>query len=144
MLIYNQDGSSAEMCGNATRCLAKLIYKMHFIDNIQITINSHTASCKIINKDTISVNMGQVKFNALWMPDQNVLFNLLQHYAIELQDIACVDIGNPHLIIFKELNKKDKLVIAHIIQDSNIYVKNSYVAFCLLSYDKEKSFLKLN
>ncbi|MFK8040345.1 MAG: diaminopimelate epimerase [Rickettsiaceae bacterium] len=129
MLIYNQDGSVAKICGNAMRCLTKLLHRLHEIQDIKITVNGNVSDCHVISEDKISVNIGRVSFHAPWMPDNHSLFHLLQNYDIAPQDIVCADIGNPHLIIFKELNDRDKTVVAHIIQDSNLFIDGININF---------------
>ena len=40
MRIYNADGSEAEMCGNAIRCVAKYVYDHKLTDKIEISIET--------------------------------------------------------------------------------------------------------
>jgi len=56
-LIYNQDVSQATMCGNATKCFAKLIFP-HTKDSI-ISVKAHdkSLSCKLVNETEIPVKM---------------------------------------------------------------------------------------
>lgn len=64
MDMYNSDGSQAEMCGNATRCVGKYVYDRGLTDKTQITLET-LAGIKILDlnvKDgevqTVRVNMG--------------------------------------------------------------------------------------
>ncbi len=40
MDMYNSDGSQAEMCGNATRCVGKYVYDRGLTDKTQITLET--------------------------------------------------------------------------------------------------------
>ncbi|MBQ7864966.1 MAG: diaminopimelate epimerase, partial [Clostridia bacterium] len=38
MRIFNSDGSESEMCGNATRCIAKYVYERGLTDKTEISL----------------------------------------------------------------------------------------------------------
>jgi diaminopimelate epimerase len=63
MIIYNQNGSIAKLCGNAARAIAKLIY----LDSGQkeIILNAHGRElfCRVLSDNQISVNVGEISFN---------------------------------------------------------------------------------
>ena len=40
ILIYNADGSRAEMCGNGIRCVAKYVYDRKLTDKTQISVDT--------------------------------------------------------------------------------------------------------
>ena len=69
MRIFNTDGSEAQMCGNAIRCVAKYLYESNHIDkptmqietmsgikNISLQIKEHVVQ-------SISVDMGYASFS---------------------------------------------------------------------------------
>lgn len=113
MSIYNRDGSSAEACGNGTRCLAKLIGQ----ENVQIKVLNRILQAKILSDGNVSVNMGEVSFNKTWMPNEEILWTLASHYKLEPKEIICVDIGNPHLIIFNsDLAGQDRSLLGSMLE----------------------------
>ncbi|MCI0502395.1 MAG: diaminopimelate epimerase, partial [Fusobacteria bacterium] len=64
MRMFNNDGSEAEMCGNASRCVAKYVYDFGLTDKEEITLET-LAGVKILKMqiidgkvDTVTVNMG--------------------------------------------------------------------------------------
>src|SRR5512133_2115158 len=62
MHIYNPDGSVAEMCGNAVRCLAR-----HLAGTIRIDTDAGTKECTVHRGahgavDAVSVEMGPARF----------------------------------------------------------------------------------
>ena len=61
LLFWNADGSEAEMCGNAIRCIAKIIIE----EKKKKEIHFETVNKKVIcweNNTNISVNMGKPNF----------------------------------------------------------------------------------
>ena len=103
MRIMNPDGSEAEMCGNATRCVAKFLYDRGLA---QKTINLETlAGVKIIEAagQGYSVNMGKPALDASEIPvigyEGRVISQPLKVADREF-DITCVSMGNPHCVIF--------------------------------------------
>jgi len=90
MEIYNCDGSKSGSCGNATRCVASII----FLDNpnkiIKIRTSSGIVECKK-NDQLISVNMGKPFYS-----NKNFIFDNYNFF--------CIDIGNPHAVCFLKDN----------------------------------------
>ena len=64
MLMYNADGSQSEMCGNASRCVAKYVYDRGMTDKTIVTLET-LAGIKTLHLtvqdgkvDTVRVDMG--------------------------------------------------------------------------------------
>jgi diaminopimelate epimerase len=111
MIMYNADGSRAEMCGNGVRCVAKYVYD-HGISRkpvLQIETDRGILEIKLLlNQGRVSaatVNMGipEVKPEMIpvLIPGPSVL-----EYPVEVKNrafrITCVNLGNPHCVIFLE------------------------------------------
>jgi diaminopimelate epimerase len=135
MMIYNQDGSSARMCGNASRCLAKLIYYSSGDKNITIKISDRILECEVFDTNFISVNMGYVSFNETWMPAPENIYPIAEIYMIDLKEIICVDVGNPHLVIFGNLSAQDKQGLGKNLQDNNLFDGGVNVNFATIKND---------
>ena len=64
MRIFNADGSEAEMCGNAIRCVAKYLYECGLRKNLQMEIATlagiRTLNLQVVNGivEQVTVNMG--------------------------------------------------------------------------------------
>lgn len=117
MVIYNQDGSSAKLCGNASRCLAKLIYMNTSEQEIKLKVGSKELLCKVLSENEISVNVGVVEFNKGWMPAVETMWPIAELYMINLKEIICADVGNPHLVIFSNVSDQDKEIVGEKLQD---------------------------
>ncbi|NRB11125.1 MAG: diaminopimelate epimerase [Rickettsiaceae bacterium] len=134
--IYNQDGSPAEACGNAMRCIARLIYDNSQQKEIVIAVAKRNIHCNYITKDEISVDMGVVSFDKAWMPNNDELWNLANNYGLEPKEVICVDVGNPHLVIFTELSDKDKKIIGKDFEKHELFKDGVNVNFPSLINDK--------
>jgi len=116
MSIYNPDGMRAKACGNASRCLTRMMFDEHKLKNIDITIDDKKITGQYTGPKNITVNMGVASFEASWMPQQEDLWQLAQKFRIEPKEVVCVDVGNPHLVIFTKLSDKDKKIIGKSLQ----------------------------
>ena len=97
MRIFNADGSEAQMCGNAIRCVGKYLYESGRCRRTQICIQTpaglrtlmlHTTEGKV---DSAEVNMGkaEVQFDELMINYRPVAF-------------VSVNMGNPHIVLFPQ------------------------------------------
>lgn len=109
MRMFNNDGSEAEMCGNASRCVAKYVYDFGLTDKEEITLET-LAGVKILKMqiidgkvDTVTVNMGAPIIKAADIPvissKDQVIDEPLVIEGIEYR-ITCVSMGNPHCISY--------------------------------------------
>lgn len=112
MRIINSDGSEAEQCGNAIRCVAKYVYDRHMIDTTEITIETLGAGAQKVELHiengqvlTVRVDMGEPILKGTKVPttlDQDTIVN----HPIEVDGVmfhfTAVSMGNPHCVIFVE------------------------------------------
>ncbi|MDF2646904.1 MAG: diaminopimelate epimerase [Paenibacillus sp.] len=110
MRIMNSDGSEAEQCGNAIRCVSKYVYDHKLIDKTEITVETLGAGVQKVQLNvqdgkvrTVRVDMGQPILNGLQVPttvDEAKVIN----YPIEVEGkefrFTAVSMGNPHCVIY--------------------------------------------
>lgn len=82
MTIYNQDGSSAGACGNATRCVAKLL------EARAIRVGGRRLNTTLHEDGEVSVDMGLYT-----NPEPMEALKYSGYY---------IDVGNPHFVLFGE------------------------------------------
>ncbi|MBT5187193.1 MAG: diaminopimelate epimerase [Kordiimonadaceae bacterium] len=100
--IYNPDGEEAEACGNATRCVAKLLFEEAGLDEMGLEINFQILNCSK-EGDNISVEMGHISFEWDKIPLAENADTLNVNVACELgENAVAVNVGNPHLVYFVE------------------------------------------
>ncbi len=111
MRMFNPDGSEAEMCGNAIRCVAKYAYEHGLSDKNPMQIETGNGILTIeltIENDKVSaarVNMGQPILEADRIPvtvDETPVINRQIEIAGIPMEMTCVSMGNPHAIFFVE------------------------------------------
>jgi diaminopimelate epimerase len=97
MRIFNADGSEAEMCGNAIRCVGKYLYESGICVSTGISVST-LAGIRKLNLlltdgvvSRITVNMGTPKMAAdsLSLKERDTL------------GFISVNIGNPHAVFFR-------------------------------------------
>lgn len=109
MRMFNADGSEAEMCGNAIRCVAKYVYE-HGInkeDTLKIETGAGVLTLKLnINEgsvESVRVNMGKPILNGTDIPTTFNLDKVLkQKVEIDGQtyEFSAVSMGNPHAVVY--------------------------------------------
>jgi diaminopimelate epimerase len=138
MTIFNGDGSLALACGNASRCLSKLIFDNSGHKEITIHVGKRQVMCQYHNNNMISVNMGPVSFTENWMPPQSQLWPLAQQYGIEPKEIICADVANPHLVIFSKSSEADQELIGQSFQKSDVFPNGVNINFVEIDGDNIK------
>ncbi len=97
MRIFNADGSEAEMCGNAIRCVAKYLYESGLCRNMHMQIETlagirslalHVTKEKV---DLVTVNMGRPVIR----PES------IQR-GLDPIGYTSVNMGNPHAVFFRD------------------------------------------
>lgn len=98
--IYNPDGPEVEACGNATRCVAKLLFDETGLDELGLEINFEILNCKRAGEN-ISVEMGKISMDWDKIPLATECDTL--HVDISddgVSDGVAVNVANPHLVYF--------------------------------------------
>lgn len=111
MRIFNADGSEAEMCGNAIRCVAKYLYENNMVKKEQMHIETlggiKAISLTVVDgvMSSATVDMGAVVFSAQEIPVVLDLEEVIDYpLVVEEKEyrITCVSVGNPHCVVFCE------------------------------------------
>jgi diaminopimelate epimerase len=108
LLIYNADGSQAEMCGNGVRAVAFYLQKFRGW-NRPYELQTKAGPIGInFQERRIEVDMGKPVFNGPRIPVKasGMVMGVPLHVGGERFEIHCVSMGNPHCVIFvKDVNK---------------------------------------
>ena len=94
--IFNADGSEAQMCGNAARCVGKLLYESNYVKKSHITLETAAGvrdiylTVKNGKIEKISVDMGKVSLGEMFLYE-----NMGEKF--EMRE---VNVGNEHQVSF--------------------------------------------
>lgn len=112
MRIMNSDGSEAEQCGNAIRCVSKYVYDHGYVKEQNITIETLGAGVQKVSLQVeqgkvskVRVDMGEPILDGLQVP---TIFegNPVIKQPIEVNGqqflFTAVSMGNPHSVIYVE------------------------------------------
>ena len=109
MRMFNADGSEAEMCGNASRCVGKFVYDKKLTDKTVITLETG-AGIKVLelnlkngNVRSVRVDMGEPILSPDTIP-MKINSDSALNVPISIQGkdylVNGVSMGNPHAVVF--------------------------------------------
>lgn len=139
MRMFNADGSEAEMCGNASRCVGKYLYEHGMTHKTQLTLETLSGIKNIYltvagdKVSSVKVDMGEPKFHpndipVLWQGDRVVSqpISACGHRF----SMTCVSMGNPHAVIFlDDWQAYDLHAIGRAIETHPLFPNRTNVEF---------------
>ena len=140
MRMFNADGSEAQMCGNASRCIAKYVYDKGLTTKTQVTLET-MKGIKILNMhlkdgvvDSVTVDMGEPILEPNEIPvvsnDGNNLVAAPISTAAGEYRMTSVSMGNPHGVIFVEdLDKVDVHTTGRELEIHPIWPEKANIEF---------------
>ena len=110
MRIFNADGSEAQMCGNATRCVGKYVYEKGLTDKTRVTLETlsgvKTLDLSLIGGkivESVTVDMGKAELDPKKIPismdGEKIVSRPITVDGREYE-ITGVSMGNPHAVVF--------------------------------------------
>jgi diaminopimelate epimerase len=102
MRIFNADGGEVESCGNAARCVARLLMEEKDRDTVRIETPGGPLLCTDAGSGLVTVDMGAPHLNwdkvPLARPADTNSFALNLDGVSHL--VSAVSVGNPHCVLF--------------------------------------------
>ena len=109
-MIYNQDGSLVENCGNGARCFVKFVVEKKLTDKRAVSVHLCTGqimTLKLNEDDTVTVNMGAPRTAPADLPavvaglpvqaqGDDTLYGVA--FAGQTHWLSLVSMGNPHAV----------------------------------------------
>lgn len=118
MRIFNADGSEANMCGNALRCVEKYIYDRGLTDNLEVSVSTLAGVKTVklfVNNGVATSAQADLGVPSIMLLDgkRNVNYSLAVGNTI--CEITPVELGNYHAVRFvKSLSDKEMRLAAAI------------------------------
>ncbi len=141
MRMFNSDGSEAEMCGNASRCIGKYVFEKGLTDKTKVTLET-LAGEKIL---ILHVEGGEVKEVTIDMGTPELRPNMIPVISMSSEskisepetidgktyEITAVSMGNPHAVIFCDSAPDDVLVLGEgpKLEKASIFPKKANIEF---------------
>lgn len=139
MRMFNADGSEAQMCGNASRCVGKYVYDHGMTDKKEISLETKSGVKKLklfVEKGRVSrvcVDMGVPRFEPALIPvliEGDAVIDEPVVVGDELFRITCVSMGNPHAVIFlSDITGDDLHRIGAMIENHPLFPERTNVEF---------------
>lgn len=138
MLIYNCDGSRTGFCGNATRCLAGLLLKNGLL-TIKIKTGNGILDCWKDSRDLITVNIGKPVCDWSKIPLSQPFANNQVEICYDSKEYKghCVNVGNPHVVIFIDKFDFDLARVGSHIETHPYFPERVNVSFAQVVNEKE-------
>ncbi|MGE0717267.1 MAG: diaminopimelate epimerase [Alphaproteobacteria bacterium] len=101
MRIRNPDGGEAQACGNATRCVARLLMDERNADHVVIETVAGLLDAEAVEGGRIAVDMGPARLDWREIPLAQACDTLHVPVAVgPLSDPVATSMGNPHATFF--------------------------------------------
>ena len=112
--FFNADGGEVGACGNATRCVARLLMDERGLARVRLESNSGTLLCSDAGKGLVTVDMGAPGLDWQKIPMSEARDTLQFQFDLEGRALtaSAVSMGNPHCVLF--VGDADKAPVAQI------------------------------
>lgn len=125
MRIYNADGSEAESCGNATRCVAHFYMSEQGAQECVIETLRGLLPCRLVGDHMVEADMGA----PVSIQDTDLKPTVVYEPVI-------VNVGNPHCVFF--VNNAEEIALEHLgptIEQHEFFPNGTNVEFVHLQED---------
>jgi diaminopimelate epimerase len=106
IVIWNPDGSQAEMSGNGTRIAARWLARRAQAKEVRIAVGEREVGAKILGGLDVEMDMGPVEVQPIEELDVN---------GTRLE-FTPVSVGNPHAVIVHEPDRSDLLRLGPLVE----------------------------
>ena len=136
MRILNADGSEVDACGNATRCVARIVAGELNRAGVTIETNAGVLVAQIIGRDQVTVDMGVPNFEWQAIPlaeeFRDTRMIELQIGPIDdpvLHSPSVVNVGNPHAIFWvKDVEAFDLAKFGPMLENHPIFPERANIS----------------
>ncbi|MGM9803379.1 MAG: diaminopimelate epimerase [Muribaculaceae bacterium] len=148
MRMFNADGSEGEMCGNASRCVAKFLYDKGLTSNKVIRLET-LAGIKVLEitalqdgkVSEVRVDMGEPSFEPSMIPlscSEPLVDAEIGTSALGNVKITALSTGNPHgVIVVPDVNGVDVEKAGTEIQNNALFPRKANIEFVEIVNESE-------
>ena len=106
IVIWNPDGSQAEMSGNGTRIAARWLARRANADEVRIAVGPREVAAKILGPLEVEMDMGAVEVQPIEELD-------VDGTRLEFTPVS---VGNPHAVIVHDPDRSDLLRLGPLVE----------------------------
>lgn len=131
MDMYNADGTQAQMCGNASRCVGKYVYDRGLTDKTEIALETlagiKTLKLNLLggSVDTVCTNMGKPIVKSKEIPiisDKEYFIDESVTVGGKEYHVTGVSMGNPHaVVITRDIDKIEIEKIGPLFENYKLF-----------------------
>ena len=139
MRMFNADGSEGEMCGNASRCVAKYVYDKGLTSKRKITLETLAGIkvleiTKVVDEKVreVKVDMGEPSFAPENIPMKSncEVIDMPISTSLGTLNLTAVGTGNPHgVVIMDSVSDLDIDSIGPEIQNNELFPRKANIEF---------------
>ena len=139
MRMFNADGSEGEMCGNASRCVAKYVYDKGLTSKRKITLETLAGIkvleiTKVVDEKVreVKVDMGEPSFAPENIPTKSncEVIDIPISTSFGTLNLTAVGTGNPHgVVIMDSVSDLDIDSIGPEIQNNELFPRKANIEF---------------
>lgn len=145
MRIFNNDGSEAHMCGNASRCIGKYLYDNGLTESRDIRLET-LSGIKILHLTTgtdgkvasVTVDMGCPQLavpTQMASPDGSLLCGTVEAGGRKYTG-TFVSMGNPHFVVFTDdAENRDIATEGHMLEHASAFPERCNIEFATVRSD---------
>jgi diaminopimelate epimerase len=100
--FFNADGGEVEACGNATRCVARLLMDERGLARVRLESKAGSLLCSDAGKGLVTVDMGKpgLEWGEIPLSEARDTLQFLLPLGGQNIPVSAVSMGNPHCIWF--------------------------------------------
>ena len=139
MRMFNADGSEGEMCGNASRCVAKYVYDKGLTSKRKITLETLAGIkvleiTKVVDEKVreVKVDLGEPSFAPENIPTKSncEVIDIPISTSLGTLNLTAVGTGNPHgVVIMDSVSDLDIDSIGPEIQNNELFPRKANIEF---------------
>jgi diaminopimelate epimerase len=136
MRIFNADGDEVEACGNAARCVGRLLLAEKGETLVQIDTLGGLLACSSAGAGAVTVDMGPPRLSWKDIPLARAVDTRAFSLSANGQEFtaAAVSMGNPHCVIFTEDAERVRLMeLGPLIEKDPLFPARTNVEFASVS-----------
>jgi diaminopimelate epimerase len=144
MRIWNNEGFEVESCGNASRCIADLLFKENALSRATIDTMGGFLSCTRTGDGLVTVDMGTPRFGWKDIPLSQP-FADTRHIELQVGPIdaplihspSVVNVGNPHCIFWvKDLSIVDLAKVGPMLEHHPLFPERANITLARVDAKK--------